>query len=111
VEPHPYFRRDGDDIAAEVPVTVPEAYLGAEIEVPTIHGAVRARIPAGTISGQRFRLKGKGVINARTAAAGDHYYRISVVTPDVQTEAGKAAVKELERLYASDPRTALPRGV
>ena len=111
VEPHPYFRRDGDDIAAEVPVTVPEAYLGAEIEVPTIHGAVRARIPAGTVSGQRFRLKGKGVINARTGSAGDHYYRVTVLAPDVRTEAGKAVVKELERLYAGDPRAGLPRGL
>jgi molecular chaperone DnaJ len=109
VEPHPYFRRDGDDIAAEVPVTVPEAYLGAEIEVPTIHGAVRARIPSGTLSGQRFRLKGKGVINARTGSAGDHYYRITVTAPDVRTEAGRAAVKELERLYSADPRAGLPR--
>jgi molecular chaperone DnaJ len=111
VEGHPYFRRDGDDIAAEVPVTVPEAYLGAEIEVPTIHGGVRAKIPAGTASGQRFRLKGKGVINARTASAGDHYYRITVLTPDVRTEGGRALVKEIAKLYAIDPRAGLPRGL
>lgn len=111
VEGHLYFRRDGDDIAAEVPVTVPEAYLGAEIEVPTIHGGVRARIPAGTASGQRFRLKGKGVINARTGSAGDHYYRIAVVTPDVQTESGRALAKELAKLYAKDPRAGIPRGL
>ncbi len=109
VEGHPYFRRDGDDVAAEVPVTVPEAYLGAEIEVPTIHGPVRARIPAGTVSGQRFRLKGKGVINVRTGSAGDHYYRITVATPDVHTESGRTLVKELAKLYAEDPRAGLPR--
>ncbi len=109
VEAHPYFRREGDDIAAEVPVTVPEAYLGAEIEVPTIHGPVRARIPAGTVAGQRFRLKGKGVLNVRTGSAGDHYYRITVVTPDVRSESGRTLVKELAKLYAEDPRAALPR--
>ena len=82
VEPHPYFSREGDDIVAEVPVTVPEAYLGAEIEVPTVRGPVRARIPAGTVSGQRFRLKGRGIENLRTGTTGDHYYSRPRRRPD-----------------------------
>jgi molecular chaperone DnaJ len=111
VEPHPYFGREGDDIVAEVPVTVPEAYLGAEIEVPTVRGPVRARIPAGTVSGQRFRLKGRGIENLRTATTGDHYYRVRVVAPTVQSEEGRRAIEALRHLYARDLRADLPRGL
>jgi len=111
VEPHPYFGREGDDIVAEVPVTVPEAYLGAEIEVPTVKGPVRARIPAGTVSGQRFRLKGRGIENLRTGTTGDHYYRVRVVVPTVQSEEGRRAVEALRHLYARDLRAELPRGL
>jgi molecular chaperone DnaJ len=111
VEPHPYFGREGDDIVAEVPVTVPEAYLGAEIEVPTVKGPVRARIPAGTVSGQRFRLKGRGIENLRTGTTGDHYYRVRVVAPTVQSEEGRRAVEALRHLYARDLRADLPRGL
>ncbi len=111
VEPHPYFRREGDDIVAEVPVTVSEAYAGAEIDVPTIHGRVRARIPAGTASGQRFRLKGKGVANARGGPAGDHYYRVSVVVPDVASDEGRRLAEAMSKLYRRDVRADLPTGV
>jgi DnaJ-class molecular chaperone len=110
VEPHLYFKRDGDDILAEVPITVSEAYLGAEIDVPTIHGPVRARIPAGTQGSQRFRLKGKGIENARTGA-GDHYYRITIVMPPGTTEEGQRLVESFARLYHFDPRRDLPRSV
>ena len=111
VEPHAYFGRDGDDIVAEVPVTVPEAYLGAEIEVPTVHGNVRARIPAGTVSGQRFRLKGRGIENPRTGTTGDHYYRVRIVGPTVQSEEGRRLVEALDKLYGRNLRADLPRGV
>ena len=110
VETHPYFTREGDDIVAEIPVTVPEAYLGAEIEVPTLRGPVRARIPPGTASGQRFRLKGRGIENLRTGTTGDHYYRVRVVAPTVHSEEGKRLVEALGRLYSSDPRANLPGG-
>lgn len=111
VEKHPYFNREGDDIVAEVPVTVPEAYLGAEIEVPTVKGPVRARIPAGTASGQRFRLKGRGIENLRTGTTGDHYYRVRVLVPTVQSEEGRRLVEALGKLYLGDLRGDLPRGV
>jgi molecular chaperone DnaJ len=111
VEAHPYFSRKGDDIVAEVPVTVPEAYLGAEIEVPTVRGPVRARIPSGTVSGQRFRLKGRGVENLRTGTTGDHYYTVRVVAPTVQSEEGRHLVEALRTLYARDLRSDLPRGL
>lgn len=111
VEPHPYFGREGDDIVSEVPVTVPEAYLGAEIEVPTVRGPLRARIPAGTASGQRFRLKGRGIENLRTGTTGDHYYRVRVIVPTVQSEEGRHLVEALGKLYAKDLRSELPRGL
>ena len=111
VEPHPYFSREGDDIVAEVPVSVPEAYLGAEIDVPTVRGPVRARIPAGTVSGQRFRLKGRGIENLRIGTTGDHYYRVRVVVPTVQSEEGRRLVEALGKLYGKDLRGHLPHGV
>ena len=110
VEPHPYFGREGDDILTEVPVTVPEAYLGAEIDVPTIHGPVRARIPAGTAAGQRFRLKGYGVRSGR-GADGDHYYRITIVTPSRVTDEGRSLAEKFASLYERNPRANLPGGL
>jgi molecular chaperone DnaJ len=105
VRPHPFFERKGDDIHIELPVTLGEAVRGAEIDVPTIHGPVRARIPARTQSGKRFRITGKGV--ARKSGAGDHYYKVVVVLPaDVPSEA-MDAIEQLEKLYAESPRAAL----
>jgi molecular chaperone DnaJ len=98
VSPHPFFERDGDDIRIELPITVGEAIHGAEVEVPTIHGPVRARIPAGTQGGQTFRLSGKGVKN------GDHYYRVEIRVPK---DAPREAVDAIEGAYAENPRAGL----
>lgn len=111
VTPHPYFDRKGDDIHGVVPVTVKEAYSGGEIEVPTIHGSVRARIPAGTQSGQKFRLRGRGVKNPRTAQTGDHIYTARVMVPRSQTPAGSDAATLLDSLYQGDVRAELPKGL
>jgi molecular chaperone DnaJ len=110
VEPHPYFGREGDDILTEVPVTVAEAYLGDEIEVPTIHGPVRAKIPAGTAAGQRFRLKGFGVRSGR-GADGDHYYRVTIATPGRVTDEGRKLAEKFASLYERSPRANLPSGL
>ncbi len=113
VRPHRYFERKGDDIYTVVPVTFSEAYLGAEVEIGTIHGPVRARIPAGTQSGQRFRLRGKGVRNVRTGVNGDHYYTVQVTVPRVVSPAGREAARRVGELYAGagDPRAGLPRSL
>ncbi len=108
VEPHPYFGRQGDDILAEVPVTVSEAYLGAEVDVPTIRGPVRARIPEGTQAGQRFRLKGRGIENARLGTTGDHYYRVRVVMPETVAPEGRELAEAFAGLYRQNPRAKLP---
>lgn len=111
VAPHPYFERRGDDIHGIVPVTVKEAYAGAEIDVPTIHGTLRAKIPPGAQSQQKFRLRGKGVKNPRTGQTGDHIYTARVMLPRVQTPAGLDAATLLESLYEAPVRAELPKGL
>jgi DnaJ-class molecular chaperone len=106
VQPHPFYERRGDDIHIELPITIGEAVNGAEIEVPTIHGPVRARIPAGTQAGQTFRISGKGV-KKKGGGFGNHYYRVLVMLPKkIPPEAGDA-VKKLESLYGENPRANL----
>lgn len=113
VRPHAFFERKGDDIYTVVPVTFSEAYLGSEVEIGTIHGPVRAKIPSGTQSGQRFRLRGKGVRNVRTGVHGDHYYTVQVTVPRVVSPAGREAARRVNELYvgAGDPRAGLPRSL
>jgi molecular chaperone DnaJ len=101
---HPYFERRGDDIHTKVPVTVMEAALGARIEVPTIDGRALLRIPPGTQSGQRLRLREKGVPSARTGQRGDHFVEIQIVVPRIADERSKELVRELNRLNPEDPR-------
>lgn len=102
VRPHPFFERDGDNIKIELPITVGEALRGAEVEVPTIHGPVRAKIPAHTQTGQTFRIKGKGV--DKKNGAGDHFYRVLVMVP---REAPADAVNAIEDAYEQNPRANL----
>jgi DnaJ-class molecular chaperone len=82
VRPHAHFRRAGDDIALDLPVTIDEAVLGAKIEVPTLSGRVQLTIPKGTSSGRAFRLKGKGVRNTMTGHTGDQLVTVRIVLPD-----------------------------
>ena len=102
VRTHPFFERRGDDIHIELPITVGEAIRGAEVDVPTIHGSVRMRIPAGTQSGRTIRLSGRGV--KKKNGAGDQYCRIQVVVPP---EAPAAAVEQIESAYRESPRANL----
>ncbi len=105
VRPHPLFERRGDDIHIDLPITLGEAVRGADIDVPTIHGPVRARIPAGTQSGQTFRLRGKGV--KKKNATGDHYYKVQIAVPrDLGAEALKG-VDQIESAYHGSPRANL----
>ncbi|HEX6177085.1 MAG TPA: DnaJ C-terminal domain-containing protein [Thermoanaerobaculia bacterium] len=103
VRPHPLFERRGDDIHIELPITVGEAIRGAEVDVPTIQGNVRMRIPAGTQTGRTMRLSGKGV-KKKAGGAGDHYCRIQVHVPP---EAPAEAVDALEASYRENPRANL----
>ena len=80
--PHAQFKREGDDIVLEVPITIDEAVLGAKIEVPTISGRVQLTMPKGTSSGRVFRLKGKGVRNTTTGNTGDQLVTVRIVLPE-----------------------------
>ena len=111
VQPHPYFERHGNDIHGIVPVTVKEAYAGAEIEVPTIHGSVRAKVPPSTQSRQKFRLRGQGAKDPRTGETGDHIYTVRVMVPKTVTPAGTDAATLLDSLYEGDVRADLPKGL
>jgi molecular chaperone DnaJ len=104
VEPHSFFRREGDNIEIQVPVTVTEAGLGAKIEVPTIDGKALLKIPAGTHSGQKFRMREKGVFNSRKNIRGDEIVEVVVQAPKVRDERTKEILRELARLNPEDPR-------
>jgi len=104
VRPHPYFRREGNDIHIDVPITFWEAGLGATIEVPTIDGKARLKVPPATKSGQLLRLKGKGAPDPKTGKRGDQYVHIQIVPPSRLDEKSKKLLEELAKLNPQDPR-------
>jgi molecular chaperone DnaJ len=107
VKPHDFYTRDGDNLRIHVPVTFPEAALGADIEVPTIDGdKVKVRVPAGTPSGRTLRVKGRGVKHAK--AAGDLLVTIDVAMPKKLSKEAEEAVKAFAAATAGeDVRTGL----
>jgi molecular chaperone DnaJ len=105
---HPVFSRTGDDIQVTVPVTVPEASLGAKVEVPTIDGRAQLKIPPGTQSGQKLRMRERGVESAqRPGARGDQIVIVQVVVPQLQDERSREIMRELGKLNPQDPREQL----
>ncbi len=105
---HPVFTRVGDDIQLTVPVTVAEASLGAKVEVPTIDGRAQLKIPPGTQSGQKLRMRERGVENAqRPEQRGDEIVTVEVVVPHLQDERSREIMRELAKLNPQDPRTQL----
>jgi molecular chaperone DnaJ len=104
VEPHPLFRREGDDIEITVPVRIDEAGLGTKIEVPTIDGRALLKIPQGTKNGQKFRLREKGVHNSRSGTRGDQIVEVALEAPVVQDERTKELLREYATLHPEDPR-------
>lgn len=104
VRPHEFFQRDGDDIYCEMPITFAQAALGDEIEVPTVHGKVRLKVPAGTQTGTKFRLRDKGVPNVRGNGIGDQHVIIRVVTPTNLTERQKQLLQEFAEISGKVPQ-------
>ncbi len=106
VEAHPVFERKGDNIYVKVPVTFTEAALGAKVEVPTIDGPSTIKIPPGTQSGQKLRLRGKGAPSLRaTGMRGDEFVEVQVAVPRVADERTKEILRELARLKRGRPVT------
>jgi molecular chaperone DnaJ len=109
---HPVFHRDGDNINVIVPVTVTEAAMGAKIEVPTIDGRALLRIPPGTQSGQKLRLREKGVPSAtKDGARGDEIVEVKIAVPMPRDEKTKELLRELAKLNPEDPRAELWKSV
>ncbi|MFS0644149.1 molecular chaperone DnaJ [Siminovitchia sp. 179-K 8D1 HS] len=94
VSPHEFFERDGDDIYCEMPITFVQAALGDEIEVPTLYGKVKLKIPAGTQTGTRFRLRDRGVQNVRGYGRGDQHVAVKIVTPTKLNEQQKSLLRQ-----------------
>ena len=98
VSPHELFERDGDDIVCEVPVSFVQAALGADIDVPTLFGKARMKIPAGTQTHKMFRLRGKGLPNLRQHGQGDQFVRVVVETPTKLTQRQKELLEEFAKI-------------
>jgi len=99
IAPHPYFRRDGNDLLLDLPISVPEAMLGAKIDVPTLDGStLTVKVPGGTSSGSRLRLRGKGI------NGGDQYLVFKIVVPTTFDERTKELLGEFAELNPQDAR-------
>ena len=102
---HPLVRREGDDLFLELPITVPEAMLGAEVEVPTFSGTVAVKILPGSQSGRKMRLKGRGVPSLKGGPAGDFYLVLKVMVPEPPTSPeAREATALLAQAYRGDVR-------
>ncbi len=102
VADHPIFQRDGKHLYCEVPITFVDAALGGELEVPTLDGRVKLKVPTETQTGKLFRLRGKGVTPVRGGSAGDLMCRVVVETPVKLTEQQKELLRELQKTFENE---------
>lgn len=107
VSPHPIFSRKGDNIECVIPITLTEAALGAKIEVPTVSGKAQLRIPPGTQSGQRFRLREKGAPSLRSQTRGDQYVEVKVALPKIIDEDSKELLRQFAKRNPENPRAGM----
>jgi DnaJ-class molecular chaperone len=105
VRPHQVFKREGDDIVVDLPITLDEAVLGGKVEVPTISGRVSVTVPPGANTGQTLRLKGRGV--KRGSTSGDQLVKLSVVMPESVDDDLKAFAEKWREAHRYDPRRKL----
>ena len=109
VKRHPVFEREGDDLHCEMPISFTTAALGGEIEIPTLDGAAKIRVPHETQSGKVFRLRGKGIKGVRSSAPGDLMCHVVVETPVNLTDAQKDLLREFEAISQKHPDRHNPR--
>ena len=108
VAPHPWFRREGADLLVDVPVTPSEAALGAKVEVPTLtEGRLKLTVPPGTSSGTKLRMRGKGVLDAKSKQRGDLYALVKIVVPPSLSDDAKDLYRRLESAAPLSPREGL----
>jgi molecular chaperone DnaJ len=105
VRPHPFFGRKGHDLTVELPVTYSEATLGADVEVPTLNGPVKMKVPGGTPNGKTFRLKSKGA--PKRGGHGDLLVTVTVEVPKKVSRAEKDLLKRLQEEEKESPRARL----
>jgi DnaJ-class molecular chaperone len=105
VRPHPVFKREGNDIVVELPISFDEAVLGGKVEVPTIGGRVAVTVPPGSNTGQTLRLKGRGV--KTKAGAGDQLVELSVMMPETVDDDLRTFAEEWKKTHSYDPRRKL----
>ncbi len=98
VKAHPFFKRDGADLYCELPLTIVEAALGTEVDIPTLDGKVKMKVPPGTQGGKIFRLKGKGVKKLSSTSRGDQHVEIKILTPIKLDAQSRAALENLRML-------------
>jgi len=110
VQPHSIFEREGNDLVCELPVAVHEAVLGARVDAPSLDGVVKLRIPAGTQTGQRLRLEGRG-FPSHSGAPGDLVFVVTLVLPETLDERSKELMQEFGTRNGSDVREAILRSV
>jgi molecular chaperone DnaJ len=104
VSPHPLYRREGDDLHITVPIAIHEAALGTRIEVPTPDGGARVRVPPGTQSGQRLRLRERGAPSIRDGRRGDLIVEVKLVLPKLLDERSKELLREFGRINGENVR-------
>lgn len=104
VMPHQFFQRDGADVLYELPVDFAQAALGTEVEVPTIYGEVKLKVPAGSQAGRLFRLKGKGIPYLRRNGHGDQLVRLLLITPEKLTKQQRKLFQELAESFTLDKK-------
>lgn len=108
VRPHPIYRRDGQDLLVDVPLTYAEAALGAKVEIPTPQGPALLTIPPGTSSGAKLRLRGRGLANTRAGTTGDLYAVAKIVVPRDVPPRARALIEELATVLDEHPRRGGP---
>jgi molecular chaperone DnaJ len=110
VKPHKVFKREGDDLICEMPISFAQAALGDELDVPTLEGGAKLKIPEGTQSGTIFRMKGKGVPNVSGYGRGDQHVLVKLVTPTKLSEKQKTMLKEFDRMVSDHQQNLNPQG-
>ncbi|MFO0973609.1 MAG: J domain-containing protein [Phycisphaerae bacterium] len=107
VEPHAYFRRVGNDVYVELPISVAEAALGAKVDIPTLDGPATVKVPPGTPSGAKLRLAGRGIEDPRSHERGDQFAVIKIVPPRTLSPRQERLLEELSQTLEESPRDGL----